>query len=302
MVAAAPTEGALKPPVAIALLVFFLVAIGLSSWLTRYANVYRLVPLEKSPEVLRERAHEVISTFGYPSQSLDRADDVILLRDYLRYIAASDNSPRRWDKLRTEGPGPYRYWYRQSPRYLNSLKHITTDRPPQDVTDMTSLYLDMNGRLHWFAGVPPQHEPPAAEQKAPDWSIAFHEAGLDIAHFHPVASTSVPLHAYDARAAWDGPDPETPGLVTHVEAAAFHGRLTYFETIYPWDQATRQEQGPESWRDRMLVVALITLYVLALVAGALIARRNLRQGRGELARRHAARLRLFCGRYAGVAF
>jgi serine/threonine-protein kinase len=153
---------------------------------------------------------------------------------------------------------------------------------------MTSLYLDMDGRLHWFVGVPPQREVPAAEQKAPDWSTAFHEAGLDIAHFHPVASMSVPLHAYDARAAWDGPDPKTPGLITHVEAAAFHGRLTYFETIYPWDQATRQEQEPESWRDRMLVVAVIAVYILVLVAGAIIARRNLRQGRGDL--RGATRL------------
>ena len=288
MVAAAPTEGALKPAVAIALLAVFLIALGLSAWLTRYSNVYRLVSLEKSPELLRERAREVVRNLGYTSPPLDSADGMILRGDYLRYIAANDSSPQRWSKLRTEGPGPYRFWYRQSPRYFNTLENISIDLPPQVVTDMTSVYLDVKGRLHWFVGVPPQREPASTEQKPLDWSIAFREAGLDIAAFQPAASTFVPLHAYDARAAWDGPDPTRPGSNMHVEAAGFRGRLIYFETIYPWDQATRQEQEPESRRDRMLTVAVIAIYILAQIAGAIIARRNLRQGRGDL--RGATRL------------
>jgi serine/threonine-protein kinase len=153
---------------------------------------------------------------------------------------------------------------------------------------MTSLYLDMTGRLHWFVGVPPQREPPVVANVAPDWSVLFQEAGLDLASFQAVASTSVPLHAYDTRVAWEGTDTTHPELKTHVEAAAFRGKVVYFETIYPWDQPVRQEQATESGRDRALSFILIAVYIIVLVASALLARRNLKLGRGD--RRGAARL------------
>lgn len=59
-------------------------------------------------------------------------------------------------------------------------------------------------------GVPPQREPPAVAAATPDWSLPFREADLEVTNFQPVASTWVPLHAYDARAAWDGVDPAHP--------------------------------------------------------------------------------------------
>jgi len=288
MVAAAPTEGALKPAVAVALLASFVAVLALCSWLTKYTAVYRLTPLDEPPEALRARARDVIKKLGYTEQPLDTADGVVLKEDYLQYIAAHDQSPARWTKLRTEGPGAYRFWYRQSPRYFETVEEIAVDRPALDVSGMTSVYLDMAGRLHWFVGVPPQREPATSTQATPDWSLPFHEAGLDMANFQPVASTWVPLHAYDARAAWDGTDPAQPDSKIHVEAAAFHGRLIYFETIYPWDQPARQEQPPESGRDRVLTFILISIYIVALVGSALLARKNLQLGRGD--RRGATRV------------
>ena len=160
MVAAAPTEGALKPAVAVALLASFVAVLALCSWLTKYTAVYRLTPLDEPPEALRARARDVIKKLGYTEQPLDTADGVVLKEDYLQYIAAHDQSPARWTKLRTEGPGAYRFWYRQSPRYFETVEEIAVDRPALDVSGMTSVYLDMQGRLHWFIGVPPQREPP----------------------------------------------------------------------------------------------------------------------------------------------
>ena len=69
----------------------------------------------------------------------------------MRYIAAHDQTLTRWNKLREEGPGPYRYWYRQSPRYFETTDQIEVDRPALDVSGMTSVYLDTEGRLHWFS-------------------------------------------------------------------------------------------------------------------------------------------------------
>jgi serine/threonine-protein kinase len=293
MVAAAPKQGILRPHIAAAFFASFLGLLALCCWLTKYTAVYRLTPLDEPPEALRGHARDVIRRVGYTEQPLDSADGVILKRDYLNYIAAHDQSPTRWEKLRTEKPGPYRFWYRQSPRYFETFEDIQVDKPALDVSGMASVYLDMEGRLHWFIGVPPQREPPGdprVEHPTPDWSNLFHEAGLDITNFQPVASTWVPLHAYDARAAWDGADPARPEQKIHVEAAAFRGKLTYFETIYPWDQPLRQEQTPESGGDRALTFIIIAICLVALFGSLVLARRNLRLGRGD--RRGATRVAL----------
>ncbi len=282
MVAAAQTEGALKPGVAIGLLVFFVVMLGLAAWTTKYAFAYRMASLNESPEVLRARARDLIRKLGYSNPPLDSADGIILKHDYLRYIAARDQSATRWQKL-ADPPGAYRFWYRESPRYFATDEDIEVDKPALDVSGMTSIYLDMDGRLHWFMHVPPQREPAMANPAAFDWAIAFREAGLDILNFRPATSSWVPLHAYDSRAAWDGPDPLRPENNIHVEAASFHGAPVYFETIYPWDQPTRQEQTPVSGGERFFTFAVIALFIIALLGSALIARHNLRAGRGDIA-------------------
>jgi serine/threonine-protein kinase len=294
MVAAAPKQGILRPAFAGALFLSFLVLLAVGLWLTRYTAVYRMTSLDQPPAALRSHAREVIKKLGYTQPPVDSADGVILKQDYLQYVAANDQSPERWQKMRAGGPGPYRYWYRQSPRYFETFEDIEVDKPALDVSGMASVYLDMAGRLHWFVAVPPQREPPvdpnATAIVAPDWSLPFREAGLDIANFKSVPSTSIPLHAYDARAAWDGPDPAHPELNTHVEAAAFRGKLIYFETIYPWDQPLRQEQPPKSGGWKALTFILISIYLTALFGSLMLARRNLRLGRGD--RRGATRVAL----------
>ena len=101
-------------------------------------------------------------------------------------------------------------------------------------------------------------------------------------NFRPATSSWVPLHAYDSRQAWDGPDPLRPENSIHIEAASFHGAPVYFETIYPWDQPTRQEQTPMGASERFFTYAVITVFIIALLGSALLARRNLRASRGDL--------------------
>ena len=282
MVAAAPMEGALKPVVAIGLFAGFLVLLAVSCWLTKYSILYRLTPLNQSPEVLRARAQDVIRKIGYPDGAIDSADGFTFREDYLRYIANHDQSARRWDKLRTESPGPYRFWYRDSPRYFETSDEIGVDAPALDVSGMNSLYLDMDGRLHWFMHVPPQREPAAGAPNQLDWSPMFREAGLDIATFQKTTSTWVPLHAYDERAAWDGVDPLRPDQKVHVEAASFRGKPIYFETVYPWDQPARQDQTPEAGSERVFISLVIAIFLIALIGSVLVARHNLRLGRGDI--------------------
>src|SRR5258707_7409676 len=176
MVAAAPTESALKPLVGGMLLLVIVAGLALSFWLTKYTAVYRMTLLDQSPEVLRAHARDVINKLGYSQQPVDSADGVILKQDYLNYVSDHDQSSTRWTRMRTEGPGPYRFWYRQSPRYFDTFDEISVDRPALDVSGMTSVYLDMAGNLHWFIGVPPQREPPVTGAPAtPDWFTPFRE-------------------------------------------------------------------------------------------------------------------------------
>ena len=295
MVAAAPKQGILRPRIAIALFVSMVLLLALALWLTRFTAVYRMTSLDKPPAALRAHARDVVSRLGYPEQPADSADGITLKEDYLEYVATHDQSADRWLKMRHSGPGPYRYWYRQSPRLFETIEEIEVDKPALDVSRMASIYLDMQGRLHWFMAVPPQREPPidpnATPHLSPDWSLPFREAGLDIANFKSVPSTSIPLHAYDERAAWDGPDPAHPGMNTHVEAAAFRGKLVYFETVYPWDQPLRQEEPPQSGAWKALTFIIIAIYLVAFFGSLMLARHNLRLGRGD--RRGATRVALF---------
>ena len=293
MVAAAPRKGVLKPAVAIALLASFVGLITLCAWLTRYTAPYRVAPTGDSPEVLKARAREVIRNLGYTRPPNDAAYDIVFKDDFLRYVADHDQSASRWSRLATEGGGVYRFMYRETPRYFEPYENkVTAETPALDVSGMTLVYLDMPGNLHWFIGVPPQREPPPdPSQKSVDWSVPFHEAGFDINAFQPVASSNVPLHAYDVRSAWEGPDPGEPNIKVHVEGAAFRGRLVYFETIYPWDSPIRQELPPVQKSERALDVVVISVFALALGGSVLLARGNLKAGRGD--RRGATRIALF---------
>jgi serine/threonine-protein kinase len=292
MVAAAPTEGVLKPVVALSLFGVFIVCLAASCWATRFGFLYRLAPLNQSPEVLRARAREVIAHLGFNDVVVDSADGLVVKGDYLKYTADVDKSANRWDKLRTEKPGPYRFWYRESPRSLDTEGgFVSPDDPPLTVSGMTMIYLDIDGRLHWFVRAPPQRESNPGAPNPVDWSTVFHEAGLDITKFQKVPSTWVPQHAYDERLAWEGADPLRPDQKLHIEAAAFAGKPAYFETTYPWDQPSREVLVPQSSSDRAFTILVIAIFMIALIGSALIARRNLRLGRGDI--RGALRVSFF---------
>src|SRR6185295_4680759 len=198
---------------------------------------------------------------------------------------------------RNDPAAGYRYWYRQSPRSLVPPDgvFVNLDEPPLTVSGMTVVNLDMAGQLHYFIGVPPQRdETPAAvvtDEKQFDWSTFFSDAGLDQKTFQAAKPSWVPLHQSDQRMAWNGVDPANPEYAVHVEAASFHGRPVYFETIYPWDHPNRElESDPgASWRAAVSVSILV--FIVALIGSALLALRNLRFGRGD--RRGAFRLAAF---------
>jgi len=292
MVAAAPKQGGLKPAVAISLLASVLVLIAVIAFLSRSITLYRTVPLNKSPEVLRDRAAELVKKLGYTELPGDSAFGMGIDRQYLNFIQETDTSPTRWDKLRSGQPAAIYFWYRQSPRPFNVSigNDVGEDFPVRDLPGMTTVTLDTLGRLRSFYAVPPQKSS-ATGSATPDWSSLFLESGLDQAKFQPVPSIWTPPHESTARVAWEGFYPDQPELKIRVEAAAFEGKPVYFEILEPWDQPREFQLSLARFRQRALIVLLVSFFIIVMLGSALLALRNLKSGRGD--RKGAFRLAAF---------
>lgn len=293
MVAAAPKQGGLRPAVAASLFGSVILLAGLVCFLSRDVMLFRKVPLEKSPEVLRDRATELVKKFGYTGQPADSAYGMAVDRKYLHYVHDTDPSPTRWQRLSTGQPAAIYFWHRQSPRPFDvpDSGDVTENMPARELPGMTTLTLDTLGRLRSFYAVPPDRASVNGPSAPPDWSTLLEESGLDQAQLQPVSPVWTPPHASTARAAWSGTYPNQPEFKIHVEAAAFEGRPVYFQIFNAWDTPAEQALTMARFRERALIVLLLSVFIIAMLGSSLFALRNVKLGRGD--RRGAFRLAVF---------
>ncbi len=321
MVAATPKEGVLRPAVALACLGAILVGFVLIIWLSGKADLHRRVPFEKSPEALRERANAIVNRLGYTDAPVDRAYGFEINNDYLRYVLDHDSSSNRWNQLSTGQPAALYFWYRQSPRYLVPTDRVspraTQEDPPTNVSGMVNVSLDTLGRLIKFEAVPPQVDPvssfefrvPSKQNNSPIltessehetrnskletdlWTPLFEEAGLDLASFTQTQSTWLPLANSDSRAAWEGKLAAQSQIPIRIEAASYHGKPIYFEMVAPWSRPARMREFQLRPGLKVLIIVVMFLLLSFMIVGVLLARKNLREGRGD--RKGALRLAIY---------
>jgi serine/threonine-protein kinase len=291
MVAASGETEGLRPAMAWTVLAGVIVSVIAAILLGAQTKLFRRVPLEKPPEALAERAREILQSVGYSERSVDTAMGFYEGHDFLRYIAEHDKSKTRWDNLET---GAFVFWYRGSPRPLEAGNifsdapisgSVWTDDPPLDVSGMTLVRLDPLGRLTQFIVVPPQVERSERAASPLSWGPLFSAAGLDPSQWPPAEPMWTPPVYSDARAAWTGSLAERPNIPMRIEAAAYRGKLVYFELIGPWTRPERTQPYQPTTGERAFLVIYIVLLLSLLVVGAMLARRNLRLGRGD---RHGA--------------
>jgi serine/threonine-protein kinase len=165
---------------------------------------------------------------------------------------------------------------------------VWTDDPPLEVSGMTLVELNPLGRLTEFVAVPPQIEQPSGVASSPDWRPLFSAAGLDPTAWLPAQPMWTPPSYSDARAAWTGSLAERPSIPMRIEAAAYRGKPVYFELIGPWSRPKRMQPYQASTDERTVLAIGLVLLPSVLMAGAVLAQRNLRLGRGD--RRGAFRL------------
>jgi predicted Ser/Thr protein kinase len=304
MVAAAGEVGSLAPAVGLVCLAAILIGLIPIVWMSRQTTLTGFVTMDKGPEVLAERARTIARNLGYTDRPADEAFGYESAVEYLHYIAEHDRSSTRWQVLRIGQPAALSFWYRRSPHALvpatskiETIGEVTRQQPPPTEPGMVSVLMDTSGRLTGLTAAPLPSDEPATDARHPDWTALFAEAGLPIEAFSPARSTRIPSVYADALAAWDGVYPDRPESPIRVEAAAARGRPVHFGIVAPWTPPQQLEPTrPLNTAGHAGFVfaasaGVLMLSVLLLGGTALLARRNLRLGRGD--RRGAFRLSLF---------
>jgi serine/threonine-protein kinase len=282
-VAASGGSVVMSTGVSVGLFLAVFLGIAVSASLGRYANWLNAVHGGKPPEALAERARELVTRFGYDENAADTA-----------WWMEVNHSSTRADR---GSPDSILFFYRQSPRPMipgNLFSDIDSNHPAEDVPGMISVVLDARGRLREFSALPTPVEKHDAQ--APEWSALLLEAGLSSAQLASEFSAVIPPLAYDLRQDWQAIE---SGKTTVITAAAYNGKVVYFRTALSGTEPRQSTEGSGlgTLSDIMFVVAA----AVCGIGGWLVARRNMRRGRGDRQGAFRVALFIFTGEFVGWA-
>ena len=297
MVAAAGPAGGMRPGVATACLATVLVCLLATAILADRVWLTNRLPMEKSFEVLKANAREIIQDLGYDESPADTAASINLdMLAYSRILQTVDGPPMT-EVIEQPNQPIVTLLYRQGPRSIvpRNLGGNVTLQDPAVATGDISVVVDLTGKLDYLRVTPERVERSEEEPSPTDWPKLFEVAGLNIEQFEPAEPELQPPSYADTRMAWSGVLPDRGEMPVRIEAASLRGKPVYFRKIVPsdgplWSGDDSQEVSvPES-----LVVGILVIVLLgfALVAGGAIFLivRSLRLGRGD--RKGALRLAL----------
>jgi eukaryotic-like serine/threonine-protein kinase len=297
MVAEAGGTDAAPAAVSWGALAVFVVAVVATLALQPRTTLLGLVPLEKPPEFLQERAREILVAAGHGEKAVD---SLFTFDGDGEYLEDLGQRGKGWDALRSLPPSAVRFWYRQSRQEISrygagSIGDWITD-PPNDQPGMARVELDPDGRLLSFLVVPGEKtgsDPSSEKGSDPDWDPLLRATGVDPPTVAPAASEWAPPVYADRRMAWTGTWPGKPELPVRIEAAAAGGKPVALRVVLPWTRPSEQPATPLRFWSRASRVVEVGSYVVVIVAASIVALRNVRRGRGD--RRGALRLALYIG-------
>jgi serine/threonine-protein kinase len=242
-------------------------------------SIIARAPLAKSKPVLIDKAAELRQTFGYTSPVADMRSGFYYDTPYLNWAQRNGAGATNWKQISTGRPAAIGFWFRSSPGLLvpyDEDSSVSLDDPPLTSPGMMRIDLDLQGRLTLFRAVPSMATPTTGSPV--NWDPLFQAAQLDRARFTEAAPKILPRAYADEWKAWTGDLPDVPGVPFRIEAAGFRGRPTSFIVAGNWAFG---EGGPAG-RPSPAVRAIGVLLVAAVPIGAaLLARRNVRLGRGD---------------------
>lgn len=297
MVAASQEKEGFSPSVAWACFGAVLVLLAVAAAIHGRLDLQTRAPLDIPQDALAFRARTILQQLGYPQKPVDTAYGIDCCdSDFLMSVRSLDPA-RRNALLATHQPAVIRFWYRQHtglfyadsfltgssiPPGADLTGNVTYESPANLEPGMVRMQLSPKGDLVALEARPPSAEADWGVAHAVDWSPLLAAAGLEASRLLPVQPLRVPPMAFDTRAAWIGTYAAGRSEQVRVEAASWQGRAVSFNLRGDWQKDA--EFAPTI--SRFAVSVMFGVAIALLSAGVLLARRNLRQGRGD--RRGAA--------------
>lgn len=288
IVAASGSTEAMAPKWALSALAVVVAALFTTMVVFPQMRFINYTPREYPPEVLVAKSRQVLRDLGYVATPADSAYGIGARASHLEHLRSNITRPEQWTEWLGASPTPVLFWYRESLGPMTALDirsggTISLNDPPSTVPGMRNISLDSNGRLLSMEAVPPAVTPGAAQ--TPDWSPAFRAASLDPAQMQPAEPAWTPPMSNDTRAAWTGVYPGPAKMNIRVEAAAFQGRVVYFEVLWPWEIQAQREDGAArrlpTWRN-LLSLGFILMVIGLFLGACWFARYNWKAGRGDM--------------------
>lgn len=293
MVAAAGDEGTTMTGVrAAAWLTLALVGIVATAMLSNRLSLYAMLPFDRAPATLVDRARDIERLAPSTMPVNDRASGFWIRTEFMTWLRQQVTPDVAAATLRSGRPPGLVFWYRSSPEWLvpRGVPVLITD-PPALAAGHTTVILDMDGRLLSFERLPQQLQRGAQTSPAAiDWAPFFEAAGIDASTLTASAPTYSPRAFADSRLAWTGSWPGLPGAELRVEAGSSQGDAVYFRTFGPWNLP--DAVAPQASSVQVIAVLALLIGPTLMIAAALVARANVKAGRGD---------RLGARRLAGVA-
>ena len=288
MVAAAGETEGLRPGLALALAISTAVCLGIVLMVTPRVSMLGYLPLQHPPEELHIRARDVVRIIGLTANPADFEKAFEYDERHAAALAAivqrsPDRRDDQWRTMLTRSPWPVSFAYRQADVPLIRIEERTTGGivgvTPVASGDarLTAVDVALDGRLLRLAAPPPRGVPPNSGANPP-WPSLFEAAGLDITRFE-LAQPSINVSVADVRTAWTGRYPDASETSVRIEAASLHGQPTFFAVLFPWSDS--QEQTMPSRRGATTPLVTSVLLTVVYVGFALVARHNLKLGRGD---------------------
>jgi len=242
----------------------------------------RKIPAEVPPEVLAFRAQEMLRQFGYAEkpQSAAYGFDCCDAAN-LRFIDQFDEKQRD-ELLAAAQPPVMGFWYRQAAGQLvtteiGSADRVGYDSPANSDPGMIRMTMDTTGRLLGLEAMPAESSSDSKGTAPFDWTLLFKDAGLDFDRFTATTPSTTPPMAFDSRMAWLGTYSDGRPEQVRVQAATWDGRPVYFDVSGTWNTPN----ASRDYRPRVVNLVFAFLFLFLLLGAALVARRNLRAGRGD---------------------
>ncbi|HYR69600.1 MAG TPA: hypothetical protein VER77_06925, partial [Candidatus Dormibacteraeota bacterium] len=273
MVAAAGEEGSLSSAKAWGLFGLTLAAVAATIVFSAKISGLDQVPMTRSPDVLRERAHEIAQMLGDDVPPRSSTWWVNLDPGYVEF---SREHPTTAPSLVAARPSALRFYYRQSPRHIGPTGSVLVTRsdPPPAWTGEAYVALDQQGRLLEFARLAPQVAPDSGSSPL-DWNKLLALTSVDVTTLREAAPLWTPDVACDTRRAWLGSDEGQP---VRYEAAAWRGKPVWLRTVATWERPDRDASMPAGPPLGFVFVGVVLATSLAFVP---LARHNLRLGRSD---------------------